>query len=513
MEDLIYLVNKWAAKIWLNRRWTAGTTIAICIAGWAAMQFVEDQYVSTTRVIVDTKTMLSQSLKGIAVEDAEAQVELLSIATSQLLTRDTLNTIIRANDLDLGTDDERELQELRASVLERTTIATDSTNPANRRAPDDIIQISYVSASPEVAYKSVSTYLNILLEKIVGASQEDTESTERFLESKVNQYRRSLERSEAQLKDFKRQHLGLTPGDDTDYFDRIERLQAELRDNQLQLAELENLRTEYSRQIRGLTSSGKRGEDMGLISSPRNDKIAELEARMLDLLLTYTEEHPDVVALRNTIASLKAIGPGSLTDSEQLDVASLSGGRIVEELRVELGKTEALYAGANGRVEEFQRRLEQLQQAVNTIPQIEAEYAQLTRDYATNKTRYDELLDRLQSARLAKERDRSEREGAFNVIEPPLLAIVPAKPNRPLLATGVLLFALIAGIGVGALIELLRPTFADITDFEEEFGFTVLGAVHDASGAVTIRREISRYAAVAGALLAAYVAYVATMIW
>ncbi|MGI9326447.1 MAG: XrtA system polysaccharide chain length determinant [Pseudomonadales bacterium] len=507
MEDLISLIQKSLTKIWSNRRWVAATTLLCCAVGWTGMLFIDDQYVSTARVIVDSKTMLSRSLEGLAVDSEEAQGELLNVARSQLLTRDTIDKIIRANDLDHEVFDEEDMMDLRGSVIGRTTIRTDSTDTTNRRSPDDIIEIEYVSSDPNVAHMSVSTYLNILLEKVLGASQRGTEATERFLVGKVEEYRKALESSETTLKEFKRRNIGLVPGEGENYFRRVEQLRKELRDSQLEEAELNRQREELTRQIRGISNSEARGENLGMLSSPRNEKVAELEARLLDLLLVYTDEHPDVVALKNTIAGLKRSGRGKLTGQEQLDVASLSGNRVVEELRVELGKSEGSLAAAQARVTEYQRRLSELEQAINTIPEVEAEFTRLTRDYSTNKQRYDELLDRLQSARLSKARDRSEGEVSFNVIEPPQVPVVPSKPNRLLLASIVLLGSIAAGLGMGLLVELLRPTFSDAKELDDAFGLPVLGSVHHFGGVEAIRGNLTTYAGLFAALIGAYVIY------
>ena len=75
---------------------------------------------------------------------------------------------------------------------------------------------------------------------------------------------------------------------------------------------------------------------------------------------------------------------------------------------------------------------------MNVLPEVEAELARLTRDYSSNQTQYQQLLQRLDSARLTDEADRSE-DLKVKVIDPPVLPVFPASPKRGLLIVGVLM--------------------------------------------------------------------------
>jgi uncharacterized protein YjeT (DUF2065 family) len=66
---------------------------------------------------------------------------------------------------------------------------------------------------------------------------------------------------------------------------------------------------------------------------------------------------------------------------------------------------------------------------------------------------------------------------AFRIIDPPLAALTPVAPNRPLLLAGVLLAALAAGTALAYLLHLLNPVFTAREEVYQELQVPVLGTV------------------------------------
>lgn len=113
---------------------------------------------------------------------------------------------------------------------------------------------------------------------------------------------------------------------------------------------------------------------------------------------------------------------------------------------------------------------------MSAAPQVQAQYAQLTRDYAVTKKQYDELLQRLDSARLGQQA-ASTGIVKFDVVNPPTPEYKPVAPNRPLLIVGSLIVALAAGVGIAYLLHLLQPVFVSTRQLGAVTGLTVLGSV------------------------------------
>jgi hypothetical protein len=113
---------------------------------------------------------------------------------------------------------------------------------------------------------------------------------------------------------------------------------------------------------------------------------------------------------------------------------------------------------------------------LDTMPQVEAEYARLNRDYDVTKARYTALVDRLEKSRLGEEAS-SSGSVRFDVIEPPNAGFKPVSPLRSILILAVLVLALAAGGGVAFLLHQLKPVFVSARNLSEQTGLQVLGSI------------------------------------
>jgi hypothetical protein len=144
---------------------------------------------------------------------------------------------------------------------------------------------------------------------------------------------------------------------------------------------------------------------------------------------------------------------------------------------------------------------------METMPEVEAELAQLTRDYDVLRDRYAALLQQFETAKLSEsvgETDKVE----FAIIDPPTSLPEPVAPPRLLLLLGVLAAGLGAGAGVAFLLSKLNPVFDSLTSLETLTGLPVLGAVSvtwlDRRRARR-RSELLRVASAGAALLVVFV--------
>ena len=160
-------------------------------------------------------------------------------------------------------------------------------------------------------------------------------------------------------------------------------------------------------------------------------------------------------------------------------------------------------------------RFEELKVAVNMVPQIEAEFTQLNRDYDITKSNYEKLLSRREQAQISGDMETNASVIDFRVIDPPTVPSKPAAPNRPMLMSMVLLGALGGGIAIAFLLSQLRPTFHDQRRLRQVSGLPVFGTVVLVWSAaqkskwrrgligfvVTLISLLSAYAAIMGALV------------
>jgi polysaccharide chain length determinant protein (PEP-CTERM system associated) len=163
---------------------------------------------------------------------------------------------------------------------------------------------------------------------------------------------------------------------------------------------------------------------------------------------------------------------------------------MLQQLNVSLSQAEAQVASMRIRVEEYATRVARLRAQSASVPEVEAQLAQLNRDYQVNKENYQKLLERREQARLSGDLSSATDMLNFRVIDPPTVPLQPAGPNRLRLFSLVFVGALVAGIAVAFLMSQLRPTFLSQSTLREVTGLPVLGSISmNWTAEQTIRRK------------------------
>jgi len=146
-------------------------------------------------------------------------------------------------------------------------------------------------------------------------------------------------------------------------------------------------------------------------------------------------------------------------------------------MQIAVSRAEAEVAARHAVVNEYRERVKDLEGAVDRVLKVENEYGQLNRDYQILKRNHDELVARLEAARLSRKADTRSETVRFRVIDPPRVPAKPSAPNRLLLSSAVLLVGLLLGTAVAFLLGQVRPTFDERKLLNEVTGLPVLGSV------------------------------------
>src|SRR5262249_20434269 len=156
--------------------------------------------------------------------------------------------------------------------------------------------ISYSGHNGQTTRKVVDELLKLFMSSAVTNSQQYSTQAEEFLAAQIAEYDKKLGTAESSLADFKRQNAGLVPGSSSgDYFTRLNAETDELNKDQTALTVAEQKRNELMRQLSSeepvMGSGATGGGALGTAGM-----IREAQAHLDDLLLRFTEKHPDVIA-------------------------------------------------------------------------------------------------------------------------------------------------------------------------------------------------------------------------
>ena len=508
MQDQIQAARTWLRMAWLHRWAGLAVTVSWCLVGWFVVQAVPDRYEASARIYLDTRSMLRPLLKGIAF-DSSTLADTTLLLSRTLLSRPNLEEVARRTDLDLKAKTPEDFDRLIMGL------ASDIRITGTRN--DSIFEIRYEHANAPTAKTVVEALLNRFMETALGDTRRETATTRKFLDEQIAAYEKRLLEAEDRLKSFKQQNLGVMPSSEGGYFERLEAARNQVREATLKLHEALRGRDQLQRQVGQQPVGTPEGDAAGDAQVAFLDaRLRETQTRLNDLLLNYTDKHPDVVGLRKLVEDFKAQREARLKALAQPGAAQPGPlTPLRQQLAIEVAQADAQVASLQARVEEYASRARELEQKIDTVPAVEAELSRLNRDYAVNKQQYDELLQRREQAWMAQEADQHADEVKVKIIEPPRVPLLPAGPHRLLLASLVLISGLALGVAACGFLAQLDPRVVDADDLQALTGLPVLGAiglVAEAGQDLARSREFAVFVAALLGVLALYAAQASLML-
>ena len=483
-------------------RWHAIViTWVVALIGWAVVLRLPNQYEASARVYVDTQSILKPLLSSMTtVPNLEQQVMFMR---RTLISRPNVERLMRMVDLDVKAKDTKQHDKIVDDLMAQIKVTGTER--------DDIYTITYVSDNPKLGKDVVSSLLTIFVEGSFSGKKQDSEKAVQFIDDQIKTYEERLAAAENSLKEFKLKNLGMLPregGGGGDFGSQLTAATDQLSQAKLELAEAEQARNAIRRQIDGEPAKpGTVTVDPALVDPELEARIGQAQKNLDNLRLQYTEQHPDVIANRRLLDQLLAQKADLAKNKKRSLDPGASYSPMLQQLNVSLSQAEARVASMRARVAEYENRVARLRNQSTTAPEIEAQFAQLNRDYSVNRENYQKLVERRESARLSGDLSSATDMLQFRVIDPPTVPNHPTGPNRLRLFSLVFGGALVAGLAVAFLMSQLRPTFLSQSTLREVTGLPVLGSIGmNWTPEQTVKRR-RRLVALAGSVLLLFGAY------
>lgn len=490
MDELLRQAGAILRAMWRHRWLGLAVAWLVGAIGAVVVMRVPDKYEASARIFVDTQSILQPLMAGLAIQpNIEQQVAMLS---RTLISRPNVERLVRMADLDLKIKSKPEQDELVDALMKSLEIKSTGR--------DNLYTLAYRDSEPEKAKRVVQSLVSIFVESSLGDKRKDSASARQFLEEQVKAYEKKLDEADNRLKEFKLKNIDLRLGEGQGLTQRISDISQQLAKARLELREAENSRDALKRQLVGeepVLLPDAPGTESA-VSIPEIDGRIDAQKRNLDALLQrYTDQHPDVVGARRLIKELEEqkrqeIAARKKAAAANPAAAPVNANPAYQQMKVSLAEAEATVASLRARVGEYDSQYRRVMDVLRTAPQLEAEFAQLNRDYDVNKKNYESLLSRRESASLTGELESAGSVADFKLIDPPRASNTPVAPNRLLLLPGVLLLALAAGLGGSFVASQLRPVFFDGRVLREVTGLPVLGTVSMLRRDAAVQKEKRR---------------------
>ena len=141
-----------------------------------------------------------------------------------------------------------------------------------------------------------------------------------------------------------------------------------------------------------------------------------------------------------------------------------------EELEVQVQQLNA----DNARLKELTASLDA---DIKSMPLKQQELTQISRDYANVKESYKRLLAAKEEAALQSSLVRSQKSSQFKIVDPPSKPVVPAGPQRFLIAGGGVIAGLIVLLVLPVALYFMNDSYRFRQEVEDELGVPVIGVI------------------------------------
>ncbi len=551
MDDALSLGTSYKAAV--KRRLPLGaiTALVLLTITTALALGLPPRYQSRAIILIEQQEIPQDLVRSLVTSYADQRIQVIS---QRVLTNSNLSAIIDKYNLYA---DKRQSEPLEA-VLEQmredivvTPISAEVADPKAGRSVQATIafELAYENRIPVLAQRVANELVTLFLNENLKQRTETSRETLTFLTAESQKLRSQVAELEAKLADFKEGNVGKLPELASLNLDLMNRTESEMRALDTQIRSLDQqrvyLESELAQQQPTMSLFSETGER--ILGSA--DRLKVLESEFIPLSARYGTNHPDVVAKRKEIESLRAeVGgtnaAGELAFRLNQTKADLAQARKkysadhpdIRQLAREVSTLEAELQAANAssrHVEpanvqpdnpayiQLQARLEatatdlsalhaqrtglaaklaDLENRLTSMPQIEREYRMLTRDYENAQAKYQEVLAKRQEAELASSLESEQQGERFTLIEPPVTPEEPSEPNRLAIVLLGGLLSIAGGFGSGAIAEAFDARIYGRDGVTRAFGVPPLAVIPRINTEATLRNRLARRTAIVAGL-------------
>jgi succinoglycan biosynthesis transport protein ExoP len=430
---------------------------------WGSSWMLQTQYKSSTLILVEQPTMPQSYVAPNVNENLQDRLQSI---TQQILSRTRLLMII--DKLNLYTDGEKgpKSPDDKVEAL-RKDIGVDLVKDT-RNQEISAFRVSFSAHDPVMAQKVTKELTQLFIDENLRVRAAQSQGTTNFIEKQLNDAGVVLAAQEAKVKQFEAAHEGALPSQQAGNLQILSGLQGQLQNEQNALNTARQQRVYLQsliEQYKNVHASGRSIDGTPTGVTALDQQLNSLQAQLTDLSSHYTDSYPDVQKVKAQIAKterqkqelLAAPRTASKQGNEAESTPMLQLQSQLQANQLEIANRERAIAGLEGRINEYQGRL-------NSAPGTEQQLLELNRGYEQSKANYDDLLKKKNSSVMATSMEQMQQGERFTMLDPPSLPIKPDFPNRMKFCG----MGIMAGLGLGCLVVFLFEFFDDRMYGEKE---------------------------------------------
>ena len=439
-------------EIILRRRWYI--IIPFCLSMMIGIYYaltLPKVYSARTLILLQPQRVPANYVRSIVPVDLDSRINTLS---QQILSRTNLEKIINEFKLYSGPNSDNMFMEDKIGSMRKRIIIDVTRSRRNTNA----FSISFKGKDPEKIMRVTNALANYFIGENLKTREAQAMGTSDFLEDELSTMRKRLEEVEQTLKNYREAYMGGLPEQLESNLRILDRMQEQLIERRQNITDAKNRIIAIENEI----SQGESLQLAGEIGTGDTLNLDQLNAQLKQLQSRYTDQHPDIIRLKERIADL---------EKEPLSpLQSPVRNRQIEDIKREISTLEREISDIRKQVNIYEVRVEE-------TPKREQELLSLRRDYDNINETYNSLLERKLEAELAVNLEKKQQGEQFRIIDP---AKTPERPSEPDMKKLFMIF-IAAGLGIGGglvfLLEYLDSSFRKPDEIESHLGLPVLATV------------------------------------
>jgi polysaccharide chain length determinant protein (PEP-CTERM system associated) len=446
-------------QILAKRKWLLIIpTLVATLGGLLATFFFRPQYSSQALLLVVQQQVPEGLVKSVVTQEL---VERLATLEGRIQSRDRLLPIAqRAGLLDGGKGQRTEevLSTMRNNI-DLTPVTSDMIPVvvAQRSGTVPGFYISYTGNDPRIAQQVCSDLTSAFIEENLKLRGQIAQGTTDFFNSQLEQFKSDQNDLESKLATFRAKYFTQLPDHQEQNLKVLASLNSQLdaTTQALGRAEQDKAYTEslLNQQVAAWKASQTNNNPQTL-----RQQLAALQAQLLTLQARYTPEYPEIITTQKHIAEVQAQinNPAAAVLASGPDKANAMEPVELQRLRAQARQYQESVQQISAQQARLEQQIEMYQARVEVSPEVETQYAQLTRDYAAAQKAYSDLAAKQHESELESDMERRQQGEQFRLSDPASLPLTPSFPNPLLFAAG--------GLGAGAFLGLAIVVWLELRD-------------------------------------------------
>jgi polysaccharide chain length determinant protein (PEP-CTERM system associated) len=442
VQDYIGILKR---RFWL----LLASAVVFLGVGIGLTYIIPPRYISKTFVLIEQQKVPENYVTPVVTEDLGSR---LASMREQILSRSRIEPIIEKFNLYAGHDttmDDRVEMTQKAIGIEPIP-----SGPSSHGMPG--FYITFKAQDAHTAQQVCGEITSLFVSENLNAREQSAEGTTDFLKQQLAEAKAKLDDQDARLATFEQKYFGMLPEQEPNNLNTLQALTTQLDAVTQSLGRMQQdvtfLQAMVAQQSHDLEST-----EPGTAGASVDERKAELKDLMLQkrtLEALYTPDHPDVVAISRKIADLQAqIAHASAEPAPAASTVSRPDPPQLQQLKAQLHAAQASMATTKQEQARIEQQVRTYESRLQSSPQVEAQYKELSRDHDTALEFYNSLLKKMNESSMATALEQRQQGEQFSVIDPPNLPDAPTFPNPVIFAGGGFAGGLFVGLILVALLE------------------------------------------------------------